>query len=72
MLPLLSLCLSQGGLPAWLLRKPNIHLRTSDPGELKEKKFNKEKKQTMTKWVIWVPKTEETIPKLEIIHSNIY
>ncbi|KAK1336661.1 hypothetical protein QTO34_002695 [Cnephaeus nilssonii] len=31
MLLLLSLCLSQGGLPAWLLRKPNIHLRTSDP-----------------------------------------
>ena len=29
---LLSLCLSQGGLPAWLLRKPKIHLRTSDPG----------------------------------------
>lgn len=22
---------SAGGLPAWLLRKPNIHLRTSDP-----------------------------------------
>lgn len=23
-----------GGLPSWLLRKPNIRLRTSDPGEL--------------------------------------
>lgn len=34
---MLFLSLSQGGLPSWLLRNPKISLRTSDPGELRQK-----------------------------------